>query len=225
MSVHAGSRSITDGLVLDLDGKNTKSYLGSGTIVNDISSSNNSGTMMGTTTFSATDGGFNFAGAGGNYILVPTTPAIQNVTTFTVDIWFQSTQISTEQSLFAHSISGGGTCGWHIEIYTSKIILQSFPGGGYTASTQTLLSNTVYNVQVTYNNGAVSYYLNTAPMGTASNSFTPSTSNIFIGAYSYTGAGNYPLYGKIYGVKFYNRVLSSSELTQNYNAMRSRFGL
>jgi hypothetical protein len=36
---------------------------------------------------------------------------------------------------------------------------------------------------------------------------------------------NYPWIGNIAAVMIYNRVLSSTEMTQNFNAMRGRFGV
>jgi len=40
-----------------------------------------------------------------------------------------------------------------------------------------------------------------------------------------TGSSVYYLDGNIYNVKIYDRVLSSEEILQNYNAQKSRFGL
>jgi hypothetical protein len=45
-----------------------------------------------------------------------------------------------------------------------------------------------------------------------------------VGTGIYTAAYNY-FYGNIGNVSIYNRALSSTEITQNYNATKGRFGL
>jgi len=42
---------------------------------------------------------------------------------------------------------------------------------------------------------------------------------------SSTGNANYYFPGKVAANYIYNRALSSTEITQNYNALKSRFGL
>jgi hypothetical protein len=37
--------------------------------------------------------------------------------------------------------------------------------------------------------------------------------------------GNYPLQGNVYNFLMYNKVLSSTEITQNYNATKGTFGI
>ena len=41
----------------------------------------------------------------------------------------------------------------------------------------------------------------------------------------YDGVNDYYFGGRIANGKFYNRVLSQSEITQNYNALKGRYGL
>lgn len=172
----------------------------------------------------SSDNTFSFNGSN-NYISIPYTATINAATTFTVDMWFKSSSIATEQMLFSTSSSTGPT-GWHIEIYSSKVILQVYPGGMWTSSTQTLSSNTIYNLTVTYSSGSIAYYLNGVAMGTGSYTFTPSTANPYIGNWSYNSGVNQLLFnGTIYSTKFYNRVLPASEITANFNALRGRYAL
>jgi hypothetical protein len=39
------------------------------------------------------------------------------------------------------------------------------------------------------------------------------------------GGNNYPMNGNVYNFLMYNRVISSTEILQNYNATKGRFGL
>jgi len=41
----------------------------------------------------------------------------------------------------------------------------------------------------------------------------------------WTGGNSYAFQGKIAVVQMYNRALSATEISQNYNAQKSRFGL
>jgi len=49
------------------------------------------------------------------------------------------------------------------------------------------------------------------------------TDSLAIGGFS--GAGGYPMNGQISQVKIYNKALTASEIKQNYNSMKSRFGI
>ena len=69
------------------------------------------------------------------------------------------------------------------------------------------------------------FYANTVLQTPASSVETiyTGTGQFNIGAI-YSTAGS-PANGKIAVTRFYNRVLSATEITQNYNAQKSRFGL
>ncbi len=49
MSVRYSPRIVTDGLILCVDAANPKSYIGSGSVVNDLSGNNNNLTLTGPT--------------------------------------------------------------------------------------------------------------------------------------------------------------------------------
>jgi hypothetical protein len=70
-----------------------------------------------------------------------------------------------------------------------------------------------------YINGILSNTSSAATIGTNFNS----TSNILIGKSAWGTTHQFA--GKIGDVRIYNRVLSSAEVTQNFNATKSRFGL
>ena len=83
------------------------------------------------------------------------------------------------------------------------------------------------NISVTYNglttiliyeNGI---YTNTLTLTSATT--TPS-SNVYIGSLNPSVLGSY-FTGSIATTQIYNRALSAQEINQNYNALKSRFGL
>ena len=221
MGVKYNPGIVTSGLSLYLDAGSSKSYPGSGTTWYDLTNNGYNGTLTNGPTYSS--GGINFVPQ--QYISVPYDSDINSATTFTVDMWFKSSNIGNEQVLFSTALSGTPSTGWHIELYQQKVILQVYPSGSYTFSTISLNSNVVYNIAATYNSGSISYYVNGVTAGTASYSFTPSTNILTIGVHYYTLSASLGLSGTIYSTKFYNRALSEKEVQQNFNALRGRYGI
>lgn len=132
---------------------------------------------------------------------------------FTFSAWVYSNSIGTEQLVFSND---NGSIGWHLEVYNSRVIMQIYPGGTWTYSTNPLTSNTWYHIAVTYNSGSVTYYLNGAQNGTASYSYTvPTGLTKYIGLFF---SGAYPWNGKIDDVRFYNRALSATEIKSIYQS-------
>jgi hypothetical protein len=66
-------------------------------------------------------------------------------------------------------------------------------------------------------------YINGVQTNTASSTLTSATNVSSIG-YD-TSRNNYPFKGNISQALIYNRALSQSEITQNYNAIKVRYGL
>jgi hypothetical protein len=215
---------VGDGLVLNLDAANFRSYAGTGTAWNDVSGNSNNGTLTNGPTYSSANGGSIVFDGVNDYVNVPYNSIINNSTAFTIDFWFKSNNIGAEQMLFSTSKSSPAS-GYHVEIYQSKFLFQVYPSTGFTSSTQTLFSNIFYNVSITYNLGNITYYINSIPAGTATHTFTPSDNDIAIGKFTYTAGSGYYLNGNIPAFRFYNRVLSAQEIQQNFNALRGRYGI
>ena len=53
---------------------------------------------------------------------------------------------------------------------------------------------------------------------------TPTGTQIRIGNASWTSSASW-WSGRLAGIKVYNKTLSQAEVTQNFNAMRGRFGI
>ena len=94
-------------------------------------------------------------------------------------------------------------------------------------STQTLSVDTWYNLIFVRSNTAYYYYINGALDKTSSSNtsvMAAANQNAQIGNL-WTTNDTYAWDGKIANVKIYNRALTSTEVVQNYNATKSRFGL
>jgi hypothetical protein len=84
-------------------------------------------------------------------------------------------------------------------------------------------TNVIYNITITYANSIFKYYLNgsyISSLSTASNLFN----NMGIGNTYILSYGSY-FNGNIYNFLIYGRQISDAEVTQNFNALRGRYGL
>ena len=225
MSIGYGPRVVTDGLVLALDAADTNSYSGSGTTWSDLSGNGYNGTLTNEPTYSSDNGGyFSFDGTN-DYV---TTNLTRDNNDFTYAAWFQYASGTGERDIidtFEATSSEwtrlnvlNGKHAFHIDNNSSKTILQG-------SDVQT---NVWYYQAGTYDssNGAMKLYVNGELNASTTHSQTGTISglsNLRIGAIA--TAQNELFNGKIARVTTYSRTLSASEIQQNFNALRGRFGI
>ena len=216
-SAAAAPSIILDGLKLYLDAGNATSYAGTGTVWTDLSGNGNNGTLTGGVTYASANGGslvFN----GTSYI--SRANFIGNITTFTVCHWINLSSNQTTRTIFSNYTGNGWVTG--ISDGATNVI-KFYLGGGTLYATYPLVINTWYHVCVTYNNGNPSIYingiLNNTTTGTISFAGSLATNND-IGR---LGDGRQYFNGNISNIQVYNRALSAAEVSQNYNALLSRF--
>ena len=140
---------VTDGLVLNLDAANRRSFVSGSTVWYDLSGRGNTGTLNGGAGFNSANGGsITFDGID-EYVSLPTLPVL---TSFTVEMWF--------------NCSGSGTTGPSDPTYntlignssvnrllygnaTKKLLAQM--GAGNHLSTGSIQLNTWASVHYVYN--------------------------------------------------------------------------
>ena len=233
MATNYNPRIVTDGLVLALDAGNTKSYPGSGTSWSDLSGNGNNGTltnMDGANLDSANGGSLTFDGT--DEYVSETSSLSDNFWqgNWTASFWVNFDTLNTTTSsggdkpLLHHGVNGTRT-GLHLTQRNTRIHFGLFSDD--LQGTKVLSTGTWYNVVFTLNNSTYvkQNYLN----GVLDNSHTGG------GAYAGTGT-NTRIGGKVlnFGLLFdgfmsscifYNRVLTASEIQQNFNATRGRYGI
>jgi hypothetical protein len=245
MSFNYSPKIVTDGLVLCLDAANTKSYPSSGTVWTDLSKSSNNGTLtnFGSQTIWNKDNGGSIVFDGSDdYVGWTTLPSIkwQNWNSLTVDCVFKlisyAGNTSGRQYLFDFRDNGGvdGAFGC---FYDSSIqtplgfkLFYNTVGNSYEEPLITTFSlNSIIHYQVTFDKTTstnnIRHYINGVNVFNRSvviNSNTTNTGRVWIGRYS---PGGFQWNGNIYSFKVYNRALSASEILQNFNTTKSRFGL
>jgi hypothetical protein len=239
MSVNYNPKIITDGLSLCLDAANPKSYPGSGTTWTDLSGSGNNGTLVnGPSYSSANKGTFAFDGVN-DYVALPTNffnfPSISN---FSISLWFKSSQ-TTGATLFGqqNSSNPSSASGWVPVIYLRSdglVRAEPFWTGSVNnaiLSTNALNDDTWHNVTTTFGSGVHKLYIdgifNSQQSGLSLTSYT-SVYYYFLGAgyaSSTRNLGNIYLSGEISNFDFYSITLTESEVRQNFQALRGRYGI
>ena len=211
---------VQDGLVLNLDASNTLSYPGSGTTWFDLTSNNNDGTLINGPTFDSANGGSIVFDGVNDYVSFST--ITNNI--YTIDFWYKMGGNNGTYGYFASSgangfaISEGGTANGlsfgKFYYYNGSVnILSDIPSTSNWNHICVVINTTSNNLQIFGNSVQLNNF-------TISNMST-SVSNI--GRY----VPNFfnMLNGNLASYKIYNRALSATEVLQNYNAQKSRFGL
>ena len=222
---------VTDNLVFCLDAANTKSYAGSGTDWKDLSSQGNNGTLTNSPTYvpNSNGGYFDFDGTN-DYINANTAlpdSFFQGNSTISFWIYFNTIDSDSQGQAILHHGTNSNPNGFHIMQRDSKVRL-SLWGPGLT-SESTFSASTWYNLTFTHNNttNACAIYINGSldASDTLSASYTGSGNNCRIaGPIIEGGAYHDELHARIAQVLCYERVLTAADVSQNYNATKSRYG-
>jgi hypothetical protein len=245
---------VTDGLVLNLDATNINSYPGSGTTWTDTSGYNNSGTLTNGPTFLRERGRGSIVFDGtDDYVQNPNRSTItefQYSNPFTVESFVKIVESSGVGMVINNRAmtdgNGASYTGW--SIFQNGGIVQASIGGlagatfdwrNVTIST-TQFSNNVFNkwAHIVWTNspieGESKIYVN--GINVTSQSFDNNTPPYII---NYNGnhkvtlgmspadgtPGGHYISGSISVARVYNKMFSAQEVQQNYNALKSRFGL
>jgi hypothetical protein len=230
------SAIVTDGLVLWLDAGITPSYPGSGSTWTDISGNRNNGTLTNGPTYNNSNGGsIGFDGVD-DYVTIPFNSDFAFGTgDFTVESWIYLTNTSKNyQMICGTHVGGAGGSGWY---YYARNALQSNGAGkqsaGYVSDVQNsqaaITANTWIHMVIRRTSGTLTFYQNAIQGG--SGAFTDNITNgssFLIGNLNHPSLfpGIYAFGGNISIVRIYkSKGLTASEITQNFNAQKSRFGL
>jgi hypothetical protein len=222
---------VRNGLVLHLDAGKKDSYPRTGTLWGDLSGNGNNGTLTNfgsQTIWNGDNGGAIVFDGTNDYVSIPSFNFGSNA--FSISYWLYKLDRTYKyvQDLGGNNTGalalGPGTGG---QLTTNAAI--NVYGGSKILSIGTELGsswypiNQFFEITITRNGSVSSLYLNGNLIytDTASGTFGGnSTSKIC--AY---GVGSFNFNGRVSTTKFYNRLLTSSEVLQNYNALKGRFNL
>jgi len=226
-TVDGGPDIINNGLLFYLDAANSRSYPGSGTAWNDLSRRRNNGTLVNGPTFNSANGGSVVFDGINDHVSFASNPSLTNQ--ITVEVWVKLTSTSPNQ--FASIL--GREFGYRL-IYSQfgfQWVCSTVNNGWYSNGTSIDAGSVspwvqTYHVVGTYNGSNNRIYVN----GTLRTTGSAISGNIANPGNDYflmrSAAGNIN-WGKgiLYSHRCYNRALSATEVLQNFNATRARFGI
>jgi len=248
--MYGAKEIVTANLLMYWDSGNLASYPTTGTAIDDLTTNNYDGTLNNGITFSASDGGkFILVNASNHWInSIGTDTGLPAVGTsdFSIEIWCRPSNINQQGYLLSNrSNSSGDRFSLHLGTVTF--------GGGFTDSKK--LSFLIYNniasftreivstndiidgawkqIVLTRTSDTFKLYANgiDQPLttvrslsGGATNIVTNTTWRIGDNGGG-TGGANASIDSDISIVRLYNKLLSSTEVTQNFDAQKSRYGI
>ena len=228
--MYVGPDIVDNGLVFAIDAGSGRSYPGSGTTVTDLVGTNN-GTLTNGVGFSSANGGtFVFDGTD-DYIEVPYSAQLDPTVGITFEAWIYATDLTT--ATYQEIYRKENASGRHLFSFQLNGTILSFGThtsvNGYNeldaSITPSGLENKWLHAVASYQSGYKAIYINgdlidsdTSITGT----LVQATAAQIIGS---NGGGNEFFEGNYASFKMYNRGLTAAEVTQNFNAQKSRFGL
>lgn len=224
---------VTSGLALHFDAGNPNSYGGTGSTWSDLSQGGNNGSITGASHNS--EGYFTFNGTSDS-ISTSYNPSITASTEYTFEFWMKTpSSLSSNGALFDSVYDSSGTDNT-IRIF----LLSGVNEGKLYFSEDDAVNSTVYSMTTnTFNDGSWHHFCFVASSSTLEIYADGSSVSSAVSRAGGSGAvsnsvshsfmsNNLSDYceGDLGIVRFYmNKALSTSEVTQNFDANKSRFGL
>lgn len=226
MSYSNGPKIVNDQLVCYFDSGNTKSYSGTGTSGFDLSGYNNTITLQNSPIYS---GNLYFNGTNQRIAINPTASTIRNYNSTTMFTVTLPTWGGSQRCILSYRGSGGGSMyigkqsNGVFVYYDSLSPSAAYTVGNLPSSTATALVHILSDAT----NQLLSVYINGSLTGSVSRTagwVSNYCSSVFYLGYDNGGTAEYML-GNFYNFAHYNKVLSASEIIQNFNAIKGRFNL
>jgi len=226
-----GPNTVIDGLILYLDAANTKSYVSGSSTWIDLSQSRSNGTLVNGPTFSSANGGNIVFDGINESITIPLSGSTANNYTFNIVMKSNTmdSNINNRQALFGLSNNNSQTFRiFSLEIWGNAG--RGFRGTGGSVQnvdyfvytwTPTADANNINIYTVTLDSTGQQIYVNGVLRTTVSQAYTSDFNSIRLASRVVDNRWN----GSCYNFSMYNRILTSQEILQNYNATRTRFGL
>lgn len=218
----------TDGLIMSLDAGYTLSYPRSGNTWYDSSFSGHNATLVNSPSFSLSAGGIlTFSAASSNYATIPEFGNFTNG--FTLEAWVYFNSIPTSNSfpaIITNVFPGGAHVGYAMGVlnapWDGKITGGFYNSGWKITSGFSPSVNTWYHFATTFDNTDVKFYKD----GTLYSQNNINSSSVSSGLGGYIARRwddpNY-IDGPIPIVRVYDRALTSTEISTNYNSTKTRY--
>lgn len=221
MGLGHSPRIVTNGLVLCLDAANPRSYPGSGTAWTDLSFGKNNGTLTNGPTYSSANNGSIIFDGVDDYVPISSTTGFPfGSSSGTLCCWGLTNTISGGYSWTISYGTASTSQSRFLGINNSTYYFGSY-GNDITASG--VVASTWFYMVGVYDGTNASMYINSILVsGPTSKSWNTVSSSAQLG--KQTNGIEY-WNGKIGLCSVYNRALSAAEISQNFQALRGRYGI
>jgi hypothetical protein len=244
---------VANGLVFNYDAANASSYSGIGNTAYDVSGSGATIALTNGPTFSPLNSGSIVFDGTNDYIEAPHSSILNISGSITVEVWIYMTSLSNsgDMNLICKYSNAGGSSNQSWILFKSTGSYSAFSpngtagnnefvwlatsagstGGAFIGTGEQVLANTWYNVVAIYNsfNEKIEIYTNgqlkssATRTGQTSGVLSTNLRNLQIGGTPLDGTRY--VQGRIPVARVFNRALTQQEILQNYNALKSRYGL
>jgi hypothetical protein len=220
--------TVQSGLVLNLDAGASSSYSGSGTTWSDLSGNGNNGTLVNGPTYNSSNGGSLVFNGSSQYIDIGT---FFNYQSFTLNLWVRagSSQVAYAD-IFDNNHSG--TQNFVLQqnaSSTNNYEFYSIDASGIISTVSlTLTPNIWTNLTFTFTpSDRVIAYINGlfGSQGALAGGRNIAYSAQYLRLATHGGGIGRAWNGIISNFSAYNRVLSAAEVSQNFQALRGRYGI
>ena len=226
MATRYSPRIVTDGLVFAIDAASPRCYDGSGSVTDLVAGAE--GTRQGNEGFTTHfGGGWDFDGSDdcinfGNL-------AVANFGTgdFSAEIVFEHDFLSSWRTLMGKGASGAS--GWGLTTNGTDLLIDIDDGANIHLTVQTIVVGTAYHFIAVWDRSANAIgYVNgeqksVDSISSYSGSVSTPSKNLALGTYS--AGTSWDFNGRIHLARLYNKALTAAEVTQNFRAVKGRFGL
>lgn len=208
---------VTSGLTLLLDAGFTPSYPKSGTSWTDLSFSGNNATLYNGPTFNSSNGGSIVFDGTNDYCFAG--PGLAITGNLTVAAWVRPTSFVNQGNIVAKSSNPG----YRMRFQSNGTFWMFSNANTITSPSAYTINNWFHTVGV-FSSTGLRMYINGSLVQSNGTAFSPSysASSFIVGGFSTTQE---LFQGRIANVSVYNRALSATEVLQNFNAQKARFGL
>lgn len=234
MAFHYSPNIATNGLILYVDVANTKSFVNTASGWDDLTGKYGILALSGATYVNEVSGVLSFNGALGSS--ASTADIIPQTAEMTWDFWFKRTaSLSTNNNVFSCGSPSSPLPAFSFRS-SGSFLFSYLTTVGATTAQQLLFSPGTYSNNIWYNvtctlTRNVALTTSTSIMyvnGVSVASLTVPTDTITLPGVlrmANYGTGLEPFSGSISSMKIYNRALTATEVLNNYNALKSRFGI
>jgi hypothetical protein len=193
--------------------------------------SNNNAVLVNGPTFTGSNGGAIVFDGTNDYAYIPATNNLSfNSSSFTYSLTFSipNWAFSGERIVMEYGMNGYNGY-YQLTFYPNATTFRTLGIGGYSTwfdSTVNFANDQNYNVVLTYNlaTSLASLYVNGTLINSATRTGTSGATPQILYIYS-RGGGTIFQKGNLYSILAYSKALSAQEVQQNYNALKSKFGL